>query len=96
MVQLKVWQWVVLATPIATIVGFLLISAGLQIHEWRINWIWGVFTVVFVGWRWLLVKWTRPAIAQIESVMAEVSAELESGTGDTVGLPGGKDAVNQA
>ncbi|MBD2086886.1 GTPase family protein [Trichocoleus sp. ST-U3] len=96
MVQLKVWQWVVLATPIATIVGFLLVSAGLQIHEWRINWIWAVFTLVFVGWRWLLVKWTRPAIAQIESVMAEVSAELESGTGDTVGLPGGNDAVNQA
>ncbi|MBD1896926.1 GTPase family protein [Coleofasciculus sp. FACHB-129] len=96
MVQLKVWQWVVLATPIATIVGFLLVSAGLQIHEWRINWIWGVFTVVFVGWRWLLVKWTRPAIAQIESVMAEVSAELESGTGDTVALPVGNDAVNQA
>jgi hypothetical protein len=96
MVQLKVWQWVVLATPIATIVGFLLVSAGLQIHEWRINWIWGVFTVVFVGWRWLLVRWTRPAIAQIESVMAEVNAELESGTGDTVGLPAGNDAVNQA
>ncbi|MEP0751180.1 GTPase family protein [Trichocoleus sp. Lan] len=96
MVQLKVWQWVVLATPIATIVGFLLVSAGLQIHEWRINWIWGVFTVVFVGWRWLLVKWTRPAIAQIESVMAEVSAELESGAGDTVALPAGNDAVNQA
>ncbi|MFE1748287.1 GTPase family protein [Coleofasciculus sp. H7-2] len=96
MVQLKVWQWVVLATPIATIVGFLLVSAGLQIHEWRINWIWAVFTLVFVGWRWLLVKWTRPAIAQIESVMAEVSAELESGAGDTVGLPAANDAVNQA
>ncbi|MBD1945512.1 GTPase family protein [Coleofasciculus sp. FACHB-712] len=96
MVQLKVWQWVVLATPIATIVSFLLVSAGLQIHEWRINWIWAVFTLVFVGWRWLLVKWTRPAIAQIESVMAEVSAELESGAGDTVALPAGNDAVNQA
>jgi hypothetical protein len=76
MVRLKVWQWVVLATPIATIVGFLLVSAGLQIHQWGINWIWAVFTLVFVGWRWLLVKWTRPAIAQIESVIAEVSAEL--------------------
>jgi hypothetical protein len=28
--------------------------------------------------------------------MAEVNAELESGTGDTVGLPAGNDAVNQA
>ncbi|MBD2006102.1 MULTISPECIES: GTPase family protein [Cyanophyceae] len=95
MMRLKVWQWVVLATPIATIVGFLLVSAGLQIHQWGINWIWAVFTLVFVGWRWLLVKWTRPAIAQIESVMAEVSAELESGREDTVRLVEGNDTASR-
>jgi predicted GTPase len=76
MVRLKVWQWVVLATPIAGIIGFLLLAAGWQIHEWRVNWIWGVFILVFVGWRWLLVKWTRPAVAQIEAVVTEVSQEL--------------------
>lgn len=95
MVRLKVWQWVVLATPIATIVGFLLVSAGLQIHQWGINWIWAVFTLVFVGWRWLLVKWTRPAIAQIESVIAEVSAELESDREDTVRLVEGNDTASR-
>ncbi|MBD1935370.1 MULTISPECIES: GTPase family protein [Cyanophyceae] len=95
MMRLKVWQWVVLATPIATIVGFLLVSAGLQIHEWGINWIWAVFTLVFVGWRWLLVKWTRPAIAQIESVIAEVSAELESDREDTVRLVEGNDTASR-
>ena len=95
MMRLKVWQWVVLATPIATIVGFLLVSAGLQIHQWGINWIWAVFTLVFVGWRWLLVKWTRPAIAQIESVIAEVSAELESGREDTVRLLEGNDTASR-
>ncbi|MBD1907145.1 MULTISPECIES: GTPase family protein [Cyanophyceae] len=95
MVRLKVWQWVVLATPIAMIVGFLLVSAGLQIHQWGINWIWAVFTLVFVGWRWLLVKWTRPAIAQIESVIAEVSAELESGREDTVRLLEGNDTASR-
>ncbi|MER3490861.1 MAG: GTPase [Mastigocladus sp. ERB_26_2] len=84
MVRLKLWQWLVLATPIATIIIFLLVSAGLQIHEWGLNWIWGVFILVFVGWRWLLVHWTRPAIAQVESVMAEVTKELESVTGDTI------------
>ncbi|BAZ68133.1 MAG: GTPase family protein [Pelatocladus maniniholoensis HA4357-MV3] len=84
MVRLKLWQWLVLATPIATIITFLLVSAGLQIHEWGLNWIWGVFILVFVGWRWLLVQWTRPAIAQVESVMAEVSKELESATGDII------------
>lgn len=78
MVRLKVWQWVVLVTPIATIAGFLLVAAGSQIHEWRINWIWGVFIFVFVGWRWLLVRWTRPAVAQIEAVVNEVSQELEA------------------
>jgi predicted GTPase len=76
MVRLKVWQWVVLATPIAGIIGFLLLAAGWQIHEWRVNWIWGVFILVFVAWRWLLVKWTRPAVAQIEAVVTEVSQEL--------------------
>ncbi|MBW4576268.1 MAG: GTPase family protein [Aphanothece sp. CMT-3BRIN-NPC111] len=96
MVRLKIWQWVVLAIPIATIVGFLLVSAGLQIHEWRINWIWGVFTLIFVGWRWLLVRWTRPAIDQMEAVIAEVSKELESATDDIAGLPGGNDATQQA
>ncbi|RAM48679.1 MAG: GTPase [Hapalosiphonaceae cyanobacterium JJU2] len=84
MVRLKFWQWLVLATPIATIITFLLVSAGLQIHQWGLNWIWGVFILVFVGWRWLLVQWTRPAIAQVESVMAEVTKELESATGDII------------
>jgi predicted GTPase len=96
MVRLKPWQWVVLALPIATIVGFLLVAAGLQIHEWRLNWIWGVFTLVFVGWRWLLVKWTRPAVAQMEAVMAEVNKELESTANQTVELPAGNDATNQS
>ena len=95
MVRLKLWQWVVLATPIATIVSFLLISAGWQIHEWGISWIWGVFTLIFVGWRWLLVKWTRPMVEQMEAVMAEVNQELQSATDDTRGRPTGNKAANQ-
>ncbi|NHC35082.1 GTPase family protein [Scytonema millei] len=82
MVRLKLWQWIVLATPIASIVGFFLVAAGLQIHEWRINWIWGVFILIFVGWRWLLVRWTRPVVLQVEAVAAEVSKELESFSAD--------------
>lgn len=95
MVRLKLWQWIVLALPIATIIGFLLVAAGMQIHEWRINWIWAIFTLVFVGWRWLLVRWTQPAVAQIEAVMAEVNKELESTTKDTM-LPKGTDATTKA
>ncbi|WP_414545517.1 GTPase family protein [Nostoc sp. CCY0012] len=85
MLRLKLWQWVVLVLPIALIITFLLICAGMQIHTWGINWIWGVFTLVFVGWRWLLVRWTQPAIKQLEAVMIEVKEELKSAGEDTAG-----------
>lgn len=75
MVRLRIWQWIVLALPIAVVIGFLLISAGLQIHEWGINWIWALVAVIFVGWRWLLVKWTQPALSQVEAIVAELSEE---------------------
>ncbi|MUG93696.1 GTPase [Scytonema sp. UIC 10036] len=96
MARLKLWQWLVLATPIAAIVGFVLIAAGFQIHEWSINWIWAVFILVFVGWRWLLVKWTQPLVGQVEAIVAEVSKELESTTGDSSELPVETDAAKQA
>ncbi|MCC5624032.1 GTPase family protein [Nostoc sp. CHAB 5715] len=96
MVRLKLWQWVVLAIPIAFIIIFLLVSAGSQIHAWGINWIWGVFTLLFVGWRWLLVKWTQPAVNQVEAVLAQVQEELESTAEDTVGLPVGSDTTKLA
>jgi predicted GTPase len=93
MVRLKLWQIIVLATPIAIIIAFLLVAAGQQIHAWGINWIWAIFTVVLVGWRWLLVKWTQPVVAQMEAVVAEVNKELEAASEDTVSLPAGNDAV---
>ncbi|MEH2286261.1 GTPase family protein [Nostoc sp.] len=93
MVRLKLWQWVVLAIPIAFIIIFLLVSAGSQIHAWGINWIWGVFTVLFVGWRWLLVKWTQPAVNQVEAVLAQVQEELESTAEDRVGQSVGSDTT---
>lgn len=84
MVRLKLWQWIVLAIPIAFIITFLLVAAGLQIHEWGLNWIWGVFILLFAGWRWLLVKWTQPVVTRVEAVVAEVSKELESAAGETM------------
>ncbi|GAX41133.1 GTP-binding protein HSR1-related protein [Tolypothrix sp. NIES-4075] len=86
MVRLKLWQWIILATPIAFIITFLLVSAGLQIHEWRINWIWAVFTLVFVGWQYLLGKWTQPEIKQIEAVVTQVNKELQSVADNTTTL----------
>jgi uncharacterized protein len=93
--RLKQWQWAVLAAPIAFPVIFLLIAAGWQIHEWRLNWIWAVFTLLLVGWRWLLVKWTRPAIASLETAMAEVTQELAAELETPTGLPAG-DRTTQA
>ena len=78
MVSLKSWQWVILATPISLIIIFFLISAGLQIHQWGINWIWGIFILIFAGWRWLLAQWTKQEMSQIETTVAEISQELES------------------
>lgn len=88
MIRLKPWQWITLATPFATIVIFILVSASLQIHEWRINWIWGIFTFVLVGWRWLLVKWTRSQFEEVEAVIAEVNEEIESVAENTAQIAG--------
>ena len=74
----KPWQWLVLALPIALPVGFVLVAAGWQIHQWGINWVWAIFLLLFVIWRSLLGKWTSPAIAQLESVVAEIKQELQT------------------
>ena len=77
MVNIKPWQLIILILPIAAIVIFLLIAAGSQIHDWGINWVWGIFIIVFAVWRWLLVKWTQPGLAEIEAVMEEINQELD-------------------
>ncbi len=76
--QFKSWQWVVLVLPIACVAIFLLVAAGTKIHEWGINWIWGIFTLAILGWRWLLVKWTQPALIPLETVLGTVSPELKT------------------
>jgi len=84
MIKLRPWQWGILALPLALIVGFILVAAGFQIHAWGLNWIWAVIVLLLVGWRWLLARWTRPAMAQMESAIAkaqeELAAEVEAET----------------
>ncbi len=88
MLRLKRWQWVVLISPIAAIVLFLIIVAGWQIQAWGLSWIWAIVTLVFVGWRWLLVKWTRSEVEQVEAAFSVVDRELHSLTDDrAVQLP---------
>jgi predicted GTPase len=94
MVRLKLWQWAVLGLPFAGIVSFLMVAASLEISEWGINWIWGIIFLGFVGWRWLLVRWTRlPGMEQVETVMAELTAELESSI--ELNTPGEQKAATQ-
>jgi predicted GTPase len=95
MVRFKLWQWFVLAIPIATIVIFLAVTAGLKIQEWGISWIWGVFTLLLVVWRWLLVRWTRPVVNQIEVVIADIRSELESTVDKSTPLPAGNDVAKR-
>jgi uncharacterized protein len=96
MMRLKPWQWVVLAVPVVLVVGFVLVSAGLQIHQWRINWIWAVFTLLFVGWRWLLVRWTQPVAKQVEAAITQVSEELRVALDQTVALEGSTQQKTEA
>jgi uncharacterized protein len=87
--QLKPWQWAILGSPIASMIIFLLVAAGVKIHEWQLNWVWGVFTLMFVGWRWLLVSWTKKSsIAKGADVIAAASRELESITANATPLTG--------
>ncbi|MEN9871066.1 MAG: hypothetical protein RLZZ171_2054, partial [Cyanobacteriota bacterium] len=78
MVNIKPWQIVVLVLPIAAIIIFLLVAAGSQIHDWGLNWIWGVVVIVFTLWRWLLVKWTKSPLAEMEEAIAEIKEELSA------------------
>ncbi len=78
MVRLKVWQWTVLIVPVVGVGLFLLTAAGFQIHAWGINWIWAIITLLFVGWRWLLVRWTQPALTEASAAIAAVTEELQA------------------
>lgn len=82
LVRLKPWQVAVLIAPVAIIVVFLLVAAGQQIRAWGLNWIWAIFIFMLLGWRLLLVRWTRPAFAQAEALVSEVNAELEAATAE--------------
>ncbi|WP_310481611.1 GTPase [Chamaesiphon sp. VAR_48_metabat_403] len=86
--QLKPWQWVILVSPIASVVIFLLVAAGVKIHEWGINWIWGVFTLLLLGWRWLLVRWSKSSIDRGADAIAAASRELATITANATPLAG--------
>jgi uncharacterized protein len=96
MVRLLYWQWVVLAAPIAGMLVFVLGAAAYQVHEWHLSWIWAVIGLGFVGWRWLLVRWTRPALAEVEEIVAELAAEFPDQRPPTGSAAAGGTKVQQA
>jgi len=96
MIQLKPWQWIVLAIPFALIILFVLAAAGWQIQEWGISWIWGILIFVFLGWRWLLVRWTKPVFEDVETIAEQVNQELETATVDTADDEAVKQQVEKA
>ncbi|WPF87016.1 GTPase [Cyanobacterium aponinum AL20118] len=76
MFQLKSWQIFILAFPVIVIISFFFLATGLQIHQWGINWIWGVFILIFVLWRWLLGKWTKVSHSDLDNVILQAQEEL--------------------
>ncbi|MGF1604455.1 MAG: GTPase family protein [Thermosynechococcaceae cyanobacterium] len=74
MIRLRIWQWFALILPIATVLGFLAVAAGVQIHDWHLSWIWAVVVLILLGWRWLLARWLR--IPQLDSI--NISGNLET------------------
>lgn len=96
MVKLQTWQWVALALPLVGVVSFVLIAAGVQIHAWHVNWIWAVVVVILVGWRWLLARWTNPALQQVEAAVASLEADrqaLEAAPSTTSSVPAQAEAA---
>ena len=89
MLRLQPWQWVVLGLPLVAIAGFLLVAAGSQIHAWGLNWIWAVFILLVVGWRWLLAHWTRPALKDMAAAIAKAEQELTTSRDLAVSTEGG-------
>ncbi len=95
MMRLKPWQWVVLASPVIIIVSFFIITTGIQIHQWGINWIWGIFILILLGWRWLLVKWTKPVEQQIATFLHQVTQEADNQENQIVATVGDQETISK-
>jgi predicted GTPase len=96
MVRLARWQWVVLALPLVVMVGVVLWAAGSQLHAWGLSWIWGLFTLVLVGWRWLLVHWTKSMVGQVEAAIASAGLADWEKRGDRAAVPVNEGALARA
>ncbi|MEM9264978.1 MAG: GTPase [Cyanobacteria bacterium P01_F01_bin.13] len=78
--NLKRWQSIVLILPLVAVVTFVMVTASMQLRTWGITWVWAVILLVFVGWRWLLVHWTKPR--EIQRIVTAVQEELQAAAPD--------------
>ncbi|TVQ42421.1 MAG: GTP-binding protein [Gloeocapsa sp. DLM2.Bin57] len=95
MKQLKIWQWIVLAIPVITVISFILYAASASIHRWGVNWIWAVFILIFLLWRWLLVKWTSSRIAELEGIVNQIKTDIADSQIQSTNPPSGEDKLTQ-
>lgn len=94
--SLALWQWMVLALPIASMAGFVMVAAGIQIHAWGVSWVWAIMTLVFVGWRWLVVKWTQPLLQQLSGAIVDLQTELDTTLAERSEMASDVEIVKQA
>ncbi len=79
MVRLRPWQWIVLALPIAGLISLWICLAGVQLHHWGLDWLWAVFLLILLGWRFLLVRWLQPPeLATLEATLADLTTAPQS------------------
>ncbi len=95
MFKLKFWQLFILAFPLFVVISFFIIATGLQIHQWGINWIWGVFIIVFVLWRWLLGKWTQIPHSDLNNIILQAEEQLSNSSSPNFFPPTNQEVISQ-
>jgi len=95
MFKLKSWQLIIIALPLIAVVSFFIVATGLQIHLWGINWIWGVFVLIFVVWRWLLGKWTRISHSDLNNLIIQAEEQLSNTSSSNFFPPNKQEVITQ-
>jgi hypothetical protein len=83
MLNLKRWQWIVLAMPPIALIAALFMLAGIKLHEWGLNWVWAIVAIAIVGWRWAFSQWTKPDTVALEQNLSTVRSQLQDTLAET-------------
>lgn len=83
MLNLKRWQWIVLAIPPIALIAALFMLAGIKLHEWGLNWVWAIVAIAIVGWRWVFSQWTKPDTVALEQNLSTVRSQLQDTLAET-------------